>query len=123
MSRRYPELILDDMLDSLQTIESYTNPVEGVNWRNSRLHRDAIIRNLEILGEASQQLPEEVRLLAPQVPWSKVISFWNRLIHEYHGVNWDVVLAVVEKELPFLKEEIHALQLMIQQNPDETKPL
>jgi uncharacterized protein with HEPN domain len=109
MSKRYPELILDDMLDCIDTIMTFAQGLTPDELLESRLHRDAIIRNLEVLGEAANQLGSEVQALDTAIPWAKIISLRNRLIHEYHGVNWDVVLNVIVQELPTLKEQLSLL--------------
>lgn len=100
MSRRYPELLLDDMLESIDAIERYTQGMDEEAIMASSLHKDAIIRNLEVLGEAANQLTKEVQALAPSIPWVQIISLRNRLIHEYHGVNWKVIIPIIVKELP-----------------------
>jgi uncharacterized protein with HEPN domain len=98
------------MLESILAIERYT---EGMSQRailESSLHKDAIVRNLEVLGEAANQLTKEIHLLAPNIPWVQIISLRNRLIHEYHGVNWKVIIPIIVKELPTLKEKLQTLQ-------------
>lgn len=92
MSRRYPELLLDDMLESIDAIERYTQGMDEAAIMASSLHKDAIIRNLEVLGEAANQLTKDIQALAPGIPWVQIISLRNRLIHEYHGVNWKVII-------------------------------
>ncbi|MFM7469325.1 MAG: DUF86 domain-containing protein [Vampirovibrionales bacterium] len=113
MSRRYPELLLDDMLDCIATIETFYEGKTSEDIMASRLCRDAIIRNLEVLGEAANQLTPEIRMLAPEVPWRSIIALRNRLIHEYHGVNWKVVLPIVLNDLPKLKTDLMALSARI----------
>jgi uncharacterized protein with HEPN domain len=121
MSKRYPELILDDMLDCIDTISTFAQGLTADELLESRLHRDAIIRNLEVLGEAANQLGSEVQALDSTIPWAKIISFRNRLIHEYHGVNWEVVLNVIVQELPTLKEHLSILYDQIPKQVDLKK--
>jgi uncharacterized protein with HEPN domain len=110
MSRRYPELLLDDMLESIQSIQDYTGTMSVEALLDSKLHKDAIIRNLEVLGEAANQLTTTVHALAPDIPWPKLIGLRNRLIHEYHGINWDVLIPIVLNDLSTLKDQLIALQ-------------
>jgi uncharacterized protein with HEPN domain len=113
MSRRYPELVLDDMLDCINTVLGFTANMTVDDIMSSRLHRDALIRNLEVLGEAANHLTKEVHQLAPDIPWPKLISFRNRLIHEYHGVNWKIIIPIVLQDLPLLKQQLEALYPLV----------
>ena len=111
MPKRYPDLLIEDMIDCVTTIEGFVLPIGAEAVLSSRLHKDAIIRNLEVLGEAANQLPKTIQAKAPEIPWSQVISLRNRLIHEYHGVDWDILIPTILQDLPTLKEqllELHA---------------
>ena len=71
--------------------------------------QDAIIRNLEVIGEATKQLSEIVRTSAPSVPWKRIAGMRDILIHHYFGVRLDTVWAVVESELPVLRVAIDSM--------------
>ncbi|MCX5919862.1 MAG: DUF86 domain-containing protein [Candidatus Melainabacteria bacterium] len=114
MPKRYPDLLLADMLDCIATIETFVLPIGIDAVLTSRLHKDAIIRNLEVLGEAANQLPKNIKEKAPEVPWSQVISLRNRLIHEYHGVDWDILMPTILKDLPALKQQLLQLENIVE---------
>lgn len=118
MARRYPDLIVADMLDALEAIESFTQGLSPHELMASRLHKDAIIRNLEVLGEAANQLPKPCQGLAPDIPWPRLISLRNRLIHEYHGVSWDILLPTILTQLGELKEQLTYLLACLPQERD-----
>jgi uncharacterized protein with HEPN domain len=109
MSKRYPDLLIEDMLDCIAAIQSYTAGMTLDAILDSGLHKDAIIRNFEVLGEAANQLPKSVQALAPEVPWGNMVGMRNRLIHEYHGINWDIVIRTMLTELPKLATQLEAL--------------
>lgn len=66
----------------------------------------AVIRSLEIIGEASRQLSEPTRQALPEIPWRMISGMRNRLIHEYFGVDYDIVHNVIQHEIPPLKEAL-----------------
>lgn len=67
--------------------------------------QDAVVRNLEIIGESASQVPEPIRLRYPDIPWRGMSTLRNMLIHQYHRVDYDRVWVVIEKDLPALKRE------------------
>jgi len=89
-------------LDSIEAIEGF---VAGgrESFLGSRLIRDAVIRNFEIIGEAVGSLSPETRRKHPEVPWRKIVEFRNRLIHGYWSVDALIVWDVIVNDLPRLK--------------------
>ncbi|MFA5111096.1 MAG: HepT-like ribonuclease domain-containing protein, partial [Desulfobaccales bacterium] len=67
---------------------------------------DAVIRNLEIIGEAARRLPEEIRIKFPDVEWHKIISLRNILIHEYPGIDLETIWDIIENKLPPVKIQV-----------------
>ena len=67
---------------------------------------DAVVRNLEIIGEAATRIPEEFKAGHPEVPWRRVVGLRNRIVHEYFGVDIGIVWSVVSQDLPHLKSQI-----------------
>jgi uncharacterized protein with HEPN domain len=116
MARRSSVLLLEDMLECIEAIKGFISQLSLEEVLNSRLHKDAIIRNLEVLGEAANQLPSYVHEQAPSIPWRQMIGLRNRLIHEYHGVNWDILIPTILEELPTLQQELSNLLHRTQEN-------
>ena len=110
MPKRYPRLLIKDMLDCLEAVESYANAIGIENVVNSSLHQDAIIHNLMILGEAANQLPKDIQAYAPEIEWHALISLRNRLVHEYHGIQWDILIPIMHEKVPELKVQLLALR-------------
>ena len=94
MHRDY-RLYLDDILISLDRIREYTLELDREGFSSDSKTVDAVIRNLEIIGEASKNLPDAVKASSPEIEWSKIIALRNILTHEYFGVNhmllWDII--------------------------------
>ncbi|WP_143962012.1 HepT-like ribonuclease domain-containing protein [Litoribacter populi] len=91
---------------SIHKIQAYTNGIsEGEFLSNSLIH-DAVIRNFEIIGEASKYLSEELKRKHPQVQWKRIAGMRDKLIHGYFGVDLLAVWAVVTDILPGLDKEI-----------------
>jgi uncharacterized protein with HEPN domain len=73
-------------------------------WQKDRRTIDAVIRNLEVIGEAATYIPEEIKVKYSEIPWAKMRGIRNLLIHEYFGVDIDVVWETIQKDLEPLKE-------------------
>jgi uncharacterized protein with HEPN domain len=76
------------------------------------------VRHIQILGEALRAVPEEVRTLAPNVPWRKIIGMRHILVHDYFGIDVDAVWQVVSEEPAPLKSELEALQMVLEGPPN-----
>jgi uncharacterized protein with HEPN domain len=118
MPERYPDLLIEDMLDCIGAILGFMTFIEIEAVLESRLHKDAIIRNLEVLGEAANRLPKSIQDTATDTPWPQIISLRNRLIHEYHGVDWDILIPTIVQDLPVLKNQLETLLLLTKETPE-----
>ena len=74
-----------------------------------RMRQDAVLRKLEIIGQAVKNLSEKAKASQPQIPWKQIAGMRDKVIHDYFGVNLDIVWAVVENELPKLEIAISVL--------------
>lgn len=107
--RKDPEVFLGHILESIEAIEEYTAGINKDKFLKIRQKIDAVVRRIEIIGEATKNLPAGLKFNTPHIPWKKIAGMRDNLIHEYFGVNEDLVWKVVKKDLPALKKEIKML--------------
>ena len=88
MSKRVPKLSIIDMLQCLQNLSDYTAGMTYEQFLLDSKTRDAVMRNIQILGEAANRVPESLRLRYPEVEWVKIIRSRHIAIHEYDGVDY-----------------------------------
>lgn len=106
MSKREWKLFVEDVLESIGLIEKYIEGMKNEDFVNDRKTTDAVVRNLEIIGEASRHIPDEVKEKYPDIDWKGVIGLRNRITHEYFGISLRIVWDIVKQELPKLKEQM-----------------
>ena len=101
--------LLLDMLVAARHARSFVHDLDEKAFLASKLHQDAVVRELEVLGEAAARVSDDVRAEHPDIPWPQIVGLRNRLIHEYFRVQLDVVWSVVANELPSLIEQMEAI--------------
>lgn len=112
--KRDIKLYLQDIRESIMAIEDYIGTfTEDEFYKNCQV-QDAILRRLEIIGEAVKNIDESVRSRYPDIPWKKIAGMRDVVIHEYFGVSLKRIWNVIKKDLPDLKQKI----LMIKENKD-----
>jgi len=109
MTRKDPVLFLEDILEAMKKIERYTKDKDIEEFRSDPMMVDAILRNLEVIGEASTNLSSEFREKNPDIPWKRMIGLRNIVIHEYFGVDLNIIWRIVTKDLPETKPLIENL--------------
>jgi len=92
-------LYLDDILEAIGNIQEYIKGMDYGEFAQDKKTRDAVVRNLEVIGEAAGRLPESLRSAAPEIEWRKIMSLRNIFAHEYFGVSLPVVWDVVKNKL------------------------
>ncbi len=107
-------VFLRHILDSINQIEEYVSRLGYNDFIGSKLIQDGVIRQLEIIGEATKQLSPELRKKYSLIPWEDVAGMRDKLIHHYFGVDLEAVWDTVEKDLPTLKEEVEKILQMLE---------
>ena len=102
--RKEIKVYLEDILESIQKIKEYTAGVDFAEFDDNTQHQDAVIRRLEIIGEAVKGLPSELKAKYPDIPWKQIAGMRDILIHEYAGVSLKRVWKVVTDDLGPLKK-------------------
>ncbi|HUT66785.1 MAG TPA: DUF86 domain-containing protein [Spirochaetota bacterium] len=106
MSNRNDELYLHDILESVSAMEEYTKNITFAQFINDRKTFSATIREFEIIGEAVGKLSEAVKAKYPTPLYQDVKDFRNKLIHEYFGIDNEIVWNTIKEDIPNLRQEI-----------------
>jgi|SRR3989344_2226982 len=99
-------IFVHHILNSIKNIEEDTNNFTKEEFFRARTIQDAVIRNIEIIGEACKNLPSEYKKKHKNIPWNDIIGMRDKLIHGYFGVDLKIVWNVVTTELPKLKQQL-----------------
>ncbi len=106
MSKRDVTLLLDDILAAIEKIDRYVAGLDREQFLNDEKSIDAVVRNLEIIGEATRQLPDEFITQHTHIPWQQMAGLRNRIVHEYFGLDLDIVWEIIQRHLPPLRQQI-----------------
>jgi uncharacterized protein with HEPN domain len=106
MPSRSWEFRIDDIIEAIDKIERYTHGIDFASLQNDEKTVDAVIRNLEVIGEASSHLPSEVQEQYEDVPWDMMKGIRNILAHEYFGIDLEIIWKTVKEDLPILKKRL-----------------
>jgi uncharacterized protein with HEPN domain len=102
-------IYLEDILECINKINQYISGLNFHGFSNDEKTIDAVIRNLEIIGEASRNIPNEIRNKHPEIKWRGIIGLRNILIHEYYSLTLKIIWDILNNELPVLYEQIREL--------------
>ena len=97
-------LYIDDMLEAIKQIRVYVEGYDQESFASDRKTQDAVIRNLEVIGEAARNLPEEIKAYTSEVEWRKITGFRNILIHEYFGISIPILWDIIQNRLEPLRK-------------------
>lgn len=106
---RDPLLLLEDILECAEKISAYVEKVEKPSFMENGMLQDAVIRNLEIIGEASKGLPEAFRDQHDDIQWRKISALRNILAHAYFGIDNEIVWDLAIKEIPLLRNRVRKI--------------
>jgi uncharacterized protein with HEPN domain len=101
---------LKHMKDAIDKIIRYVGAMNRDEFLKDELVQDAVIRQIEIVGEASKRLSLGFKDTHPEIPWKDIVGMRNKLIHDYMGVDIDAVWDTIGKDIVFLKRQIEVLQ-------------
>jgi len=110
MSKREPVLLLEDIIESIHKIKIYTSGLSLDDFLKDDKTIDAVIRNFEIIGEAANRIPDEIRDKFQLVNWHRIRGFRNRIVHDYMGIDYEIVWEIIEKDLEELKNRIQEIK-------------
>jgi uncharacterized protein with HEPN domain len=104
-------LFYEDIIESIDRILRYTAGMTYEEFVSDTKTQDAVIRNLEILGEAVKNLPDVFKEQYPDVPWRVISRMRDRLIHHYFGVSLEIVWETIQTDIPALREQLRTIRI------------
>ena len=109
MSKREPNLLVEDIIDSGKKILEYTRNLTFEDFTKDGKTIDAVIRNFEISGEAANRLPDDFKENHPEIDWYRIRGFRNRIVHDYFGIDFTIVWKIKNSFLPSLISKLETL--------------
>lgn len=106
MCRRATPLLVEDIWESIEKIESYISGLNHDTFIKDDKTIDSVVRNLEIIGEPANRLPENFRTQHSEIEWRKIIGLRNRVVHDYFDIDVEIVWEIIEKDLPDFKSKL-----------------
>ena len=100
---------LRHIFDAISRIDEYTQTMNYNDFASNHLVQDGVIRQIEIMGEATKKLSESIRNKYPDVPWKDMAGMRDKLIHHYFGVDMEAVWDTTKKDVPVLREKIESI--------------
>ena len=116
MSKRDRLLLLEDMLDAALKIRKYTAGLDYDAFLGDDKTIDATVRNFEIIGEAANKLDDDFKIQHAEIDWNRIRGFRNRIVHNYFGIDYQIVWTIIENDLDSL---IDQLKELLEDNQDE----
>ena len=110
MPKRNADLLLDDTRSALARIERYTSGMRREQFLADGKTIDAVVRNLEIIGEAVRWLPDEFKLQYVDVPWGQIAGLRNRIVHDYFGLDLEIIWQVLQTSLREFKQQLDEIK-------------
>ena len=106
MSKRVPSIVINDILSCIDHVTTYTAGLSFDDFASNLMVIEACLYNIQVIGEAVAQLPDDVKNNNPNIPWSLIKGMRNRLIHEYFGTDLPVVWNVIKNDLSAFKSDL-----------------
>lgn len=100
MSKRSVYILLTDMLEAVDTIQEYTNGLNYESFLTSKMVRDAVVRNVQVLGEAANRIPNPFRDQPTTIEWMRIIRTRHILVHDYFGLDYEILWRIITVHFP-----------------------
>ena len=107
--KKDPLVHVDDIYDAIKAIQKYTSGLSRDDFMASSEKQDAVIRRLEVIGEAANRLTEDFRSRYPEIAWSGIVGLRNVLIHEYDTIDLDRVWKTIVRDIPELERQLNKI--------------
>jgi uncharacterized protein with HEPN domain len=107
--KRNINLFFEDILEATNSIKEYTHDMGYEKFIQDKKTRDAVVRNLEIIGEAAKNIPVDIKEKYPEVNWKEMAGMRDKLIHEYFGVSNVIVWETIKNDIPLFESQIEKI--------------
>lgn len=114
---RRERLYLQDILEACDLIQTFLEGLDASTFLASELHKAATLQKLTVIGEAAARLPQAFREAYPQVEWRDIVAFRNIAVHAYFAVQWDIVWATANDDIPLLRRQVR--EILQVEHPDQ----
>ncbi|MFH1149570.1 MAG: DUF86 domain-containing protein [Actinomycetota bacterium] len=101
--------MIADIIEATEKIERYTAGLDHDAFVSDEKTIDSVARNLEIMGEAANRIPEPFKSVHPEVEWRRIVGLRNRIVHDYFDVDLEIIWEILQQELPALKKTLSSI--------------
>jgi uncharacterized protein with HEPN domain len=108
--KRNIKLFIEDILESIASIKSFIKNISEESFFKNKLIKSAVVRELEVIGEATKNIPNSFREKYPKIPWREIASTRDKIIHGYFGVNYKIVWKIIKEDLSNLEKQIKEIR-------------
>ncbi|GAB3734435.1 HepT-like ribonuclease domain-containing protein [Spirosoma lituiforme] len=109
MSKRSAYILLTDMMEAIDAIKEYTAGLDYESFLKNRMARDAVVRNVQVLGEAANRVPKPFRDQHTTIEWMRIIRTRHILVHDYFGLDYEIMWRIITVHLPPLQQAINSI--------------
>ena len=107
--KRTSSLFLRDILECIAKIKEYTSSLELEELKDNQLVLDAVVRNIEVIGEAVKNIPAGIKEKYPYVPWIRIQNFRNIVVHKYWEIDFEILVDILQSKLDELEEQVQGI--------------
>lgn len=104
-----PNFYLTHIIEAIDKISKYTENLDRITFLRKEIVKDAVVRNIEIIGEAAKNLPEDFKKKNHNIPWKDITGMRDRIAHSYFGIDFELVWDTIKKDMPDLEKKISKL--------------
>jgi uncharacterized protein with HEPN domain len=110
MTKKDDRVFIEHILESIEAIQEFSKDMDLDELSSNRMKRNAIFREIEIIGEASKNLSNNLKKKYKQIPWKEIAGTRDKLIYHYFGVNLELLFKTIEEDIPKLKKQIEKIK-------------